>query len=69
MNSNKEQLDDFSLKALLDNIKNWVFFLKAKSKDIVKLSLLLLLLLLAYNYIKSPIHNAKTTFVLDSQSL
>ena len=68
MNSSKEQLDDFSLKALFETIKNWLFFLKAKTKDIVKLSFLFLLLLLAYNYIKSPIHYAKTTFVLDSQS-
>ena len=68
MNSSKEQLDDFSLKALFETIRNWLFFLKAKTKDIVKLSFLFLLLLLAYNYIKSPIHYAKTTFVLDSQS-
>ena len=68
MNSNKEQLDDFSLKVLLETIKNWLFFLKAKTRDILKLSFLFLFLLLAYNYIKSPIHYAKTTFVLDSQS-
>ena len=68
MNSSKKQLDDFSLKALFETIKNWFFYLKAKAKDIVKLSFLFLLLLLAYNYIKSPIHYAKTTFVLDSQS-
>ncbi len=68
MNSNKEQLDDFSLKALLDTFKNWIFFLLTKSKDIVKFSFLFLLLFLAFNYIKSPIHYAKTTFVLDSQS-
>ena len=42
MNSNKGHLDDFSLKALLDSIKNWLFFLKAKTKDIVKLSFLFL---------------------------
>ena len=39
-----------------------------KSKEVVKFSFLFLLLLLTYNYIKSPIHYAKTTFVLDSQS-
>ena len=68
MNSSKEQSDEFSLKALLETIKSWLFFLKVKTKDIVKLSFLFLLLLLAYNYIKSPIHYAKPTFVLDSQS-
>ena len=59
---------DFSLKAFLDNIKDWLSFLVDKSKEIVKFSFLFLLLLLAYNYIKSPVHYAKTTFVLDSQS-
>ena len=68
MNLNNEQLDDFSLKALLDNIKNWSSFMINKSKEVVKFSFLFLLLLLTYNYIKSPIHYAKTTFVLDSQS-
>ena len=68
MDSNKEQLDDFSLKTLLETIKNWLSFLLSKSKDIINFSILFLLLLLAYNYIKSPIHYAKTTFVLDSQS-
>ena len=68
MDSNKEQVDDFSLKTLLETIKNWLSFLLSKSKDINKFSFLFLLLLLAYNYIKTPIHYAKTTFVLDSQS-
>ena len=64
----KEQLDDFSLKALLNNIKSWFLFLSTRSKDLLKFSFLFSLLFLAYNYIKSPIHYAKTTFVLDSQS-
>ena len=64
----KEQLDDFSLKALLNSMKCWLLFLSTRSKDILKFSLSFLLLFLAYNYIKSPIHYAKTTFVLDSQS-
>ncbi len=42
MNSNKEHLDDFSLKTLLETIKNWLFFLKAKTEYIVKLSLFIL---------------------------
>ena len=64
----REQLDDFSLKALLNSMKGWLLFLSTRSKDIFKFSLSFLLLFLAYNYIKSPIHYAKTTFVLDSQS-
>ena len=68
MKSNEQQLDDFSVKVLLDTIKKWLFFLLTKSKDIFKLSFVLLLLTLAYNYIKSPIHYARTSFVLDSES-
>ena len=68
MDSNKKQLDDFSLKALLETIKNWLSFLLTKSKDILKFSFLILLITLAYNYIKSPIHYARTSFVLDSES-
>ena len=68
MDSNKKQLDDFSLKALLETIKNWLSYLLTKSKDILKFSFLILLITLAYNYIKSPIHYARTSFVLDSES-
>ena len=68
MDLNKKQLDDFSLKTLLETIKNWLSFLLTKSKDILKFSFLILLITLAYNYIKSPIHYARTSFVLDSES-
>ena len=36
MDSNKEQSDDFSLKVLLEAIKNWLSFLITKSNDIIK---------------------------------
>ena len=68
MDLNKKQLDDFSLKTLLETIKNWLSFLLTKSKHILKFSFLILLITLAYNYIKSPIHYARTSFVLDSES-
>ena len=38
MDSNKEQLDDFSLKTLLETIKNWLSFLLSKANDIIKFS-------------------------------
>ena len=38
MDSNQEQLDDFSVKALLETIKNWLSFLLSKSNDIIKFS-------------------------------
>ena len=68
MHSNKEQLDDFSVKGLLDNLRAWISFLITKSKDILKLSIVFLVLTLGYNYINSPIHYARTSFVLDSES-
>ena len=68
MNSNEQHLDDFTVKGLLNNLRSWFSFLSFKIKDIIKLSFLFLLLTLAYNYIKSPIHYARTSFVLDSES-
>ena len=68
MNSNEQHLDDFTLQGLLNNLRSWFSFLSFKTKDILRLSFLFLLLTLAYNYIKSPIHYARTSFVLDSES-
>ena len=68
MNSNEQHLDDFTLKGLLNNLRSWFSFLSFKTKDILKLSFFFLLLTFAYNYIKSPIHYARTSFVLDSES-
>ena len=68
MDSNKQHLDDFSVKSLLDNLRVWISFLLTKTKDILRLSIMFLVLTLGYNYIKSPIHYARTSFVLDSES-
>ena len=68
MDSNEQHLDDFSVKGLLDNLRVWISFLYYKKKDILKLSIIFLVLTLGYNYIKSPIHYARTSFVLDSES-
>ena len=68
MDYNKQHLDDFSVKSLLDNLRVWISFLLTKTKDILRLSIMFLVLTLGYNYIKSPIHYARTSFVLDSES-
>ena len=68
MDSNEQHLDDFSVKGLLDNLRVWISFLLTKTKDIIKLSIIFLVLTLVYNYINSPIHYARTSFVLDSES-
>ena len=68
MDYNKQHLDDFSVKSFLDNLRVWISFLLTKTKDILRLSIMFLVLTLGYNYIKSPIHYARTSFVLDSES-
>ena len=68
MDSNEQNLDDFSVKVLIKNLRDWFSFLLSKSKNILKLAFLFLVLTLAYNYIMSPIHYARTSFVLDSES-
>ena len=68
MDSNEQNLDNFSFKGLINNLSDWISFLLSKSKNILKLSIIFLVLTLAYNYIKSPIHYARTSFVLDSES-
>ena len=68
MDSNEQYLDVFSVKGLIKNLLDWISFLLSKLKNILSLAFVLLVLTLAYNYIKSPIHFARTSFVLDSES-
>tara|TARA_B100001778_G_scaffold233899_1_gene194866 strand:+ start:177 stop:1241 length:1065 start_codon:yes stop_codon:yes gene_type:complete len=68
MDSNEQYLDVFSVKGLIKNLIDWISFLLSKSKNILSLAFIFLVLILAYNYIKSPIHFARTSFVLDSES-
>ncbi len=68
MNLNDQNLDDFSVKGLFKNLSDWILYFLTKTKGIVKLAFVFLVLTLAYNYIKSPIHYARTSFVLDSES-
>ena len=68
MDLNEQNLDDFSVKGIVKYLSDWISFLLSKSKNIFKLALAFLFLTLVYNYIKSPIHYARTSFVLDSES-
>ena len=68
MDSNEQNIDEFSVKGLLKNLSDWISFLLSETKNILKLALVFLVLTLAYNYIKSPVHYARTSFVLDSES-
>ena len=68
MDSNEHYLDDFSFKGLIKNLRDWISFLVSKSKSILQIVSVFLVLTFAYNYIKSPTHYARTSFVLDSES-
>ena len=68
MDSNEQYLDVFSVKGLIKNLLDWISFLLSKLKNILSLAFIFLVFILAYNYIKSPIHFARTSFVLDSES-
>ena len=61
-------MESFSLLNLINSIKDWLIYLLSNLKGIVIITSILLSLVLFYNFIKSPVHYARTTFVLDSES-
>ena len=61
-------MESFSLLNLINSIKDWVTYLLSNLKGIVIITSIFLSLVLLYNFIKSPVHYARTTFVLDSES-
>ena len=61
-------MESFSLLNLINSIKDWVIYLLSNLKGIIIITSVFLSLVLLYNFIKSPIHYARTTFVLDSES-
>jgi hypothetical protein len=61
-------MESFSLLNLINSVKNWFFHLFSNLRGIVIITSIFLVITLLYNYVKSPIHYARTTFVLDSES-
>ena len=61
-------MESFSLLNLINSIKNWLIYLLSNLKGIIIITSIFLLLVLLYNFIKSPVHYARTSFVLDSES-
>ncbi|MEC8176093.1 MAG: exopolysaccharide biosynthesis protein [Bacteroidota bacterium] len=49
-------------------MKSWFFYLLSNLRGIVTITSIFLAFALLYNYVKSPVHYARTTFVLDSES-
>ena len=66
--SSNDNTDNFSLNNLIYFIRDWINYLLINVRKIIIISFSIFLLLIGYNYLKSPLHYAKTTFVLDSQS-
>ena len=66
--SSNDNKNNYSLNNLIFLLKDWISYFLTNTKKIVIACLSFLLLLIAFNYLKSPDHYAKTTFVLDSQS-
>ena len=61
-------MESFSLLNLINSIKDWLIYLLSNLKGIVIITSIFLSLVLLYNFIKSPVHYARTSFVLDSES-
>jgi len=61
-------MESFSLLNLINSIKDLFTYLMSNLKGIVIITSILLSLVLLFNFIKSPVHYARTSFVLDSES-
>lgn len=61
-------MESFSLLNLINSIKDWLIYLLSNLKGIIIITSIFLSLVLLYNFIKSPVHYARTSFVLDSES-
>ena len=61
-------MESFSLLNLINSIKDWLIYLLSNLKEIIIITSIFLSVVLLYNFIKSPIHYARTSFVLDSES-
>ena len=61
-------MESFSLLNLINSIKDWFTYLLSNLKGIFIITSIFLSLVLLFNFIKSPVHYARTSFVLDSES-
>ena len=60
--------ESISISFIVDSIKDWVSFIFSKRKIIIRGTIIIMILIISYNYIKSPVHYARTTFVLDNDT-
>ena len=66
--SNIPKEEKISLKNLFQGFKEWLVFIMNKRKKIVYGTLITLVLPLSYNYLKSPVYYANTSFVLENDA-
>ena len=66
--SNMPKEEKISLKNLFQGFKEWLVFIMNKRKKIVYGTLIILVLSLSYNYLKSPVYYANTSFVLENDA-
>ena len=59
---------DFSITNIINSFKDLYNYLFINIKKILILTSSIFTVILLYNYLKSPIHFSRTTFVLDSDS-
>ena len=60
--------EKISLKNMIQSFKEWLVFIIDARKKILYGTLMTLALLLSYNYLKSPVYYANTSFVLENDS-
>ena len=66
--SNMPKEEKISLKNVFQGFKEWLVFIIDKRKIIVYGTLITLILPLTYNYLKSPVYYANTSFVLENDA-
>lgn len=66
--SNMPKEEKISLKNLFQGFKEWLVFIMDQRKKIVYGTLITLVLLFSYNYLKSPVYYANTSFVLENDA-
>ena len=66
--SNMPKEEKISLKNLFQGFKEWLVYIMDQRKKIVYGILITLILPLSYNYLKSPVYYANTSFVLENDA-
>ena len=66
--SNMPKEEKISLKNVFQGFKEWFVFIMDKRKKILYGTLIFLALPLSYNYLKSPVYYANTSFVLENDA-